>query len=589
MANIIVPSRPLYDTYVEQVSHNDIPTCEYVKQAVNRHVEEIARSKKDFDFYFNRVVADRYMEIIKSLCHTQDKYMYQPFNLQPWQAFIFASKWAWLNKETNYRRFRRSYEELPRKQGKSEMGAVDMVIELRFGAIPDPNDKNVFHFIGTPGAEVYSVALVQDQAKKCMDAASVMFDYLRMKSPYISKTVSRPTARGGIRTNHNGVMKVISRDRRGSADGLNPSLVKGDEVHSHNDDGATVAACERGVGSRPQSLISLITTAGIDTKSFCYRRRGYATKVLSGSIRDDVFFCYISTIDEGDDWTKKESWIKANPNWDVSIIPDNFERDFNSAYQEGGSAEINFKIKALNLWQNTSSTWIPDRIITARERNYNIDDLKGRRCYGGIDLAHSYDLSVLSLFFPSDDVNEEPHLTLQYYWIPEDNMIERVRRDNVPYEQYCKGGWIVATEGNVTDYDYIELEMEKVIETVDLRSTGYDRHFSARLVTNLTALGFDMRPQSMRITEMSTPTKDVERMYRAGEIANNGNPVTRWCYSNVTIRMDANENISPDKAKSSEKIDGAVADIIAYNQYRYAELDTDEYTGVGVVTSTYNE
>ncbi len=529
-------------------------------------MDDLDRSKHDgWPYYFNREVADRQIALVMSFRHTQDVFQGKYFNLQSWQAFINASKWGWLKKKNHYRRFRRSYIEVPRKNGKSEMGGADMVYALIFD--------------GTKGGEVYSVAVEKQQAFKSYDSARIMINQLRHESQWVRSVVYEPTIMG-IKTVNESKMKVISRDKKGSMDSLNISYCNVDEVHSHQSHD-TLYAAESSTGSRPQPMISCITTAGYNKHGICYQRRGMLIRILSGELVDDEQFGVIYTIDDEDDWESPECWQKANPNWNVSLFPDGFESDYVKARNEGTFAEIEFKTKRLNIWTNTSSTWIPDRIITSQTLQYTLEDLAGRRCYGGLDLAYTYDLTVLSLFFPSD-VAGEPHKTLQLYWIPEDNMRERCERDGVNYMEWCEKGWISATPGNVTDYDYIEKTCMELLDKINIVEIAYDQHFSAPLVIRLTEAGFHMRPHSMGPLAMSTPTKEIERMYRAAEIANNGNPVTRWCYGNVTLRIDSYGNITPDKGKSVEKIDGAVADIIAFSQYKKAELDPQDTPTIGV-------
>ncbi len=570
----------LYWEYIQSVISDQIPVGRYIRLAVQRHLDDLERSGSgDWPYYFNERVVEYQYRILKTFVHTQDVFQGKPFNVQPWQAFVNAQKWGWLKKDNNYRRFRRSYLEVPRKNGKSEMGAADMVYALCFEGVPQGGGQMLFN--GAAGGEVYSVAVEKQQAYKSYDAAVYMIEALRASSPILARRVQEPTI-WGVRTETGSRMRVISRDKKGSMDSLNTSYCNVDELHAHGDGGNTLNSAEQSTGARPQSMVSCISTAGYDKHGICFETRRYGIDILEKRKTDDAQAVFIWTVDEDVEWSDPRAWRMANPNWGISLFPDEFEQAYIKASQKGIRHEIDFKVKRLNIWVDSVTGWFPTKYLEAAHRpDITLDLLKGRRCYAGLDLARTRDLSALSLFFPSD--NGDPHVTLQYYFIPEEDLRERSDRDHVNYEEWLRGGHVTVTPGNVTDFAYIEKFIENISAIVDIIHIGYDMTFATQAIINLTDAGFNMREKSFRAFRLSTATSEIENLFRTGQIVNSGNPITDWCYRNVTLRVGAQDGaIMPDKARSRDKIDGAVADIMAYDTYRKAEIEPAQNSGVGL-------
>lgn len=553
----------LYDQYIDDVQSGRVNVCELVKLAINRHLSDIDKSKhNDFPYHFDRVRADHAIKTFQGFRHTQDVYQGKPFNLQPWQAFIEASKWGWRSKDTQALRFFTSYVEVPRKNGKTELIGGEMVY--------------AFEFEGVRGAEVYSAATYREQAEKAYKAAFIMIGYIMKESPYYRKVLNYRYPQISNTLDYS-VMRPLSRDREGSLDGFNTSFAAIDELHAHKSR-ATLDVIESSTGSRASSHISQITTAGFNKDWPCYQIRSTGIDVLKGIKEDDNKFVMIWTIDEGDDWNDENVWIKANPNYNVSILPSKLRAAHTKAANEGGIAEIEFRTKRLNEWCDTAATWIKDDIVIACGADYTIEDFRGRECFIGLDLATLYDINSMCLFFPSRN-GKEPHRTLSFHFIGEDSLKERVHRDHVDYYKWQQQGFIYGTPGNSTDYSFVKQKILSLATNgIRVIEIAYDRWNAYEIIHQLQDQGLTCCGFGQGFASMSTPTKALSKLYNNVNapdrmtIQHNRDPVLRWAFSNVNMKIDEAGNYKVDKGKSSEKVDPVVAQIMAFGQYMDHQL-----------------
>lgn len=326
--------------------------------------------------------------------------------------------------------------------------------------------------------------------------------------------------------------------------------------------------------ARMQPLYFLITTAGTDTKSICYETHQKAKDIIEGRKIDPTFYPVIYGADEDDDWTDPKVWKKANPSLGITVGIDKVKAACESAKQNPAE-ENSFRQLRLNQWVKQAVRWMPmekwDRCAFAT----NEDDLKGRVCYGGLGLSSTTDITAFVLVFPPLD-EDDKYMILPYFWIPEENIDQRVNRDHVPYDVWERQGFLQTTEGNVVHYGYIEKFIERLGERFNIREIAFDRWGAVQMVQNLEGMGFTVVPFGQGFKDMSPPTKELMKLVLEERIAHGGHPVLRWMMDNIYVRTDPAGNIKPDKEKSTEKIDGAVATVMALDRAIRCGNDTTE-------------
>jgi len=405
---------------------------------------------------------------------------------------------------------------------------------------------------GEIGAEVYSAAADREQAGIVFREAATMVRASRELADHVEVIDSRKR----ITFQRTGsYLQALSRES-GSNEGLNIHGLIFDELHAQKTRDLWDALTYGGAARR-QPLAIAITTAGFDRHSICYEQREYALQVLDGRIPDWTFFPYVCAADEGDDWTAPQTWAKANPSLGVTVK----EGELAEACAEAQASplkENSFKRYRLNIWTEQDVRFLQMNEWDACGSAVDPEALRGRPCYAGLDLASTRDLNAFVLFFPDDG-----NAVLPYFWIPQDTARERERRDKAPYLTWAKEGLIELTPGNVADYDRIRARVNEIEEQYDIQEIAIDRWNSLQLQTQLDDDGFTVVPFGQGMVSMSAPTKELERLILARQLAHGGHPVLRWMAGNISVKEDAAGNIKPDKDKSTEKIDGIVALIMA--------------------------
>jgi phage terminase large subunit-like protein len=348
-------------------------------------------------------------------------------------------------------------------------------------------------------------------------------------------------------------------------DGLNVHAALIDELHAHKTRG-TYDVLDTATGSRRQPLIVSITTSGYDRESLCWEQNEYTKKILEGVIEDDTFFGIIYTLDEEDDWQDETNWIKANPNLGISKKWDDMKRKSKRA-KEMPSALNTFLRKELDIWTQASTRWVPFDHWNNCGQAVDPDGLRGRMCYGGLDLSSNIDISAWVLVFPPAASKGAWHVLCRFF-IPEENIIERVRKDQVPYDAWVREGYITTTPGNVIDYDWIIHQIDEDAQRYDIREVAFDRWGAAKIQTTLMDMGGDdwLVQFGQGYRSMSPAMKETEKLILAEQLAHGNNPVLNWMASNLVVREDPAGNIKPDKEKSKEKIDGMVAMVMAIDR-----------------------
>lgn len=494
---------------------------------------------------YDKSAANYAVMFIENLCHTKGTWAGKPFELIDWQEQIIRDLFGTL-KPNGYRQFNTAYIEIPKKQGKSELAAA-VALLLTCGD-------------GEERAEVYGCAADRQQAAIVFDVAA---DMVRM-CPALSKRVKiLASQKRLIYTPTNSFYQVLSAEAY-SKHGFNIHGVVFDELHTQPNRKLFDVMTKGSGDARMQPLYFLITTAGTDTHSICYETHQKAKDIIEGRKIDPTFYPVIYGADESDDWTDPKVWKKANPSLDITVGIDKVKAACESAKQNPGE-ENAFRQLRLNQWVKQAVRWMPMEKWDKCAFSVDEDELEGRVCYGGLDLSSTTDITAFVLVFPPLD-EEDKYIILPYFWIPEDNLTLRVKRDHVPYDVWERQGYLQTTEGNVVHYGFIEQFIERLGERFNIREIAFDRWGAVQMVQNLEGMGFTVVPFGQGFKDMSPPTKELMKLVLEQKIAHGGHPVLRWNMDNIYIRTDPAGNIKTDKEKSTEKIDGAVATIMALDR-----------------------
>lgn len=497
------------------------------------------------DSHYDADAADYAVAFIESLCHTKGKFSGKPFELIDWQEQIIRDVFGIL-KPNGYRQFNQAYIELGKKNGKSELAAA-VALLLTCGD-------------GEERAEVYGCASDRQQASIVFDVAA---DMVRM-CPALAKRVKILTAsKRLIYQPTNSFYQVLSAEAY-SKHGFNIHGVVYDELHAAPDRKLFDVMTKGSGDARMQPLFFYITTAGTDTNTICYETHQKAKDILEGRKIDPTFYPVIYGADEGDDWTDPEVWKKANPSMGITFGIDKVQAACESARQNPAE-ENSFRQLRLNQWVKQAVRWMPMEKWDQCAFPVDEDSLRGRVCYGGLDLSSTSDLTCFCLVFPPED-EDDKYMVLPYFWLPEETLDLRVNRDHVPYDVWERQGFIQTTEGNVVHYGYIEKFIEQLGEKYNIREIAFDRWGAVQMVQNLEGMGFTVVPFGQGFKDMSPPTKELMKLTLEQKIAHGGHPVLRWNMDNIYVRTDPAGNIKADKSKSTEKIDGAIACIMALDR-----------------------
>ena len=494
---------------------------------------------------YDENLADYAVNFIECLSHTKGTWAGKPFELLDWQEQIIRDLFGTV-KPNGYRQFNTAYIEIPKKMGKSELAAA-VALLLTCGD-------------GEERAEVYGCAADRQQASIVFEVAA---DMVRM-CPTLNKRVKILASQKRIVFKPtNSFYQVLSAEAY-SKHGFNIHGVVFDELHTQPNRKLFDVMTKGSGDARTQPLYFLITTAGTDTNSICYETHQKALDIIDGRKHDPTFYPVIYGADESDDWTDPKVWKKANPSLGITVGIDKVKAACESAKQNPAE-ENSFRQLRLNQWVKQAIRWMPmDKWDVC---GFKVDEksLEGRVCYGGLDLSSTTDITSFVLVFPPED-EDDKFVVLPYFWIPEDTLDLRVKRDHVPYDLWEKQGWLKTTEGNVVHYGFIETFIEELEQKYNIREIAFDRWGAVQMVQNLEGMGFTVVPFGQGFKDMSPPTKELMKLTLEQKIAHGAHPVLRWNMDNIFIRTDPAGNIKADKEKSTEKIDGAVATIMALDR-----------------------
>ncbi|KAF1084848.1 Phage Terminase [Sporotomaculum syntrophicum] len=501
---------------------------------------------------FDEYSAERAVKFIENyLTHTKGKWAGVRFELEPWQHDIITPLFGTLN-EDGTRQYRTCYVEIPRKNGKSELGAA-VALKLLFAD-------------NEPGAEIYSAAADRDQAAIVFNTAAQMV----RQNPKLAKRCKIIDSQKRIVIPATGSFyRAISADAH-TKHGFNAHGIIFDELHTQPNRELWDVLTTSG-GTRTQPLIFAITTAGYDRNSICWEQHEYAQKIIDGVIEDKTFLPVIYAAGKEDDWRDEKVWYKANPALSTFRGIEEMRAMAKKAEQVP-ALQNTFRRLYLNQWTQQEDRWLDLAAWDATAGTIEPDELLGKCCFGGLDLASTTDIAAFVLVFPMDDGG---FVVLPHFWIPRDNMRERINRDRVPYDVWTRQGLITATEGNVIHYEAIRRHIEQLGQLYNIREIAFDRWGAVQITTELDDAGFTVVQFGQGFASMSPPTKELLNLVLSKKLVHGGNPVLRWMADNMVVKQDPAGNVKPDKSKSSEKIDGMVALIMALDRAtRYQESES---------------
>lgn len=563
--------------YEDDVLSGAVPACKWVRLAVERNRADMKRSATtDWPYRFDENKgaaicrgAERFPHIKgpKAVVVGRDEQgrsLWQTIQLEPWQCWMLSTIYGWVRKDNGLRRFKVVLVLVPRKNAKSTIGAVT----INYALTGD----------GEGGAEVYSAATTRDQAKVSAEIAWEMAKRAHGFRDYCGVKIGAKTTRTLEVPDTASRFMPLSADAN-SLDGLNVSFALIDELHAHKTPDVW-HVLETATGARAQPLMFAITTAGSDTSGICYQKLEYLKDILNGSVVDDEFFGVNYTIDDGDRWDVESSWRKANPNYGVSVNPDDLRRKANEAAHSPGN-KSNFLTKHLNVWTQADTPWLSMDGWRAGQSGTQASlaaALEGRPCWVGVDLASKIDLAAVVAAFPPIDGG--PWSLLRWVWTPKATLVDRSHRDRAAYDVWASQGHLIAVEGTEIDHGLIREVLVGLRDRYDVRKVGFDPWHVAQIKRDLVAHdGFD----EMRLVDvpqtfagLSSAASDLEAAVLAGRVNAGGCPVMAWTFGNAVVQRDGKDNIAPVKKRSRGRIDPVVATCIAIATWKREPAEANE-------------
>ena len=492
---------------------------------------------------------------IENLTYSKGEWQGEPFRLLPWQwEKVILPAFGTL-REDGRRQYRFVYLEVPKKQGKTELGATIALYMLCA-------DKE-----GAPA--VYSAAGDREQAALVYSAAAEMVRHC----PDLKHLKVLDSRKRIVNPRNSGFYQVLSSESE-LQHGLSPHAIIFDELHAQPTDRLWNVLTSGTHYARKQQLVVVLTTAGIyDKNSIWWKVRTKAQQIDQGVIEQPDFCPVLYLADpEKDDPADEELWKRVNPSLGQIFTLEKIREDYESVKNDPVEYQ-NFLRFRLNIPIKSLSRWMPIEKWDKCAEEPDLDALKGRTCYGGLDLASKIDLAAFVLVFPPLEEGGCWDVIARFY-CPEDGIIKRSRTDKVHYDIWEKQGYLTATPGNVVDYSWIEKDILQAANDYDLKEIGYDswnaQATATRIMESLNSTndenGFQMVEVRQGAKSMNEPAKDLLVHVMQEKIRHGGHPVLRWNADNLVMRADANGNVAPDKLKATDKIDGMVSLIMAWGR-----------------------
>lgn len=528
--------------YANSIKAGEIPACKRVKQAVNRYFSDL----NDPRYVFDTATVERFVAFSQLCPHVKGPLSKQPIELEPWQQFLFANILGFRIRETGLRKYSSAYVQVPRKNAKSTKAAI----LANWFLLMEPGQNDIF-----------TSAVSQDQAREVFDAARTMC----ILSKPLKKRLNIQQHKVVFPRKNNLLRPLASKVS--TLEGKNPSLSIVDEYHLHPDNGV-YSALELAMGARPEPMLFAITTAGSNVVSACKQHYDYCCQILAGDESNDSMFVLIYELDDESEVDQPDLWIKANPNLGISV----YEKGLADTIQKARgipSQWVEMLTKRFNIWCQGSTPWMGTGAWDACKADYSEEDLAGMECYAGFDLSSTSDITSVSYAFPC---GREIRLLTRHY-LPEAQLQNVANKNRAIYRQWVKAGWIRTTPGDCIDYDRIRDDILRDAEVFNIKLVGFDTWNATHLRTQLQGAGLDVEPFPQTYMKFSPVAKSFEVFVNRKVVRHNGDPVLAWAIGNVVMESDANANIKPNKKKSSNKIDPAIAGLMAFGTFQAEHED----------------
>jgi phage terminase large subunit-like protein len=498
------------------------------------------------------------------ITHVKGELTATPYVLAPIEQAIVFNLFGWFARDTGLRRYRKCLVYVARKFSKTTLCAALTLygfFEERGGCscplcgpVNYPEGEASCQY-AEGGVESYAAAYTRDQAKLLWGPAKKMIrndEELVGRCRIYQHSIVRYEP--GTTDDDGSYFLAISADAN-SAHGLNPYIYAMDELHTQKS-AELLDTLDTGVGSRAQPLGIRITTADFAGDSICNEEHAYATEVRNGTTTDAEYLPVIFEASKEDDPFLEETWRKANPKYPATPKRAYLESQARKA-QHNVRFLNTFKRLHLNIITDSDVAWFEMAQWDACEQEYGPEDLAGERCFAGIDLAKTTDLTALALYFP------DKHAALLWSWLPRDSLEKRTPGDRDRFLQWAREGRLKLTPGNVCDYDVVKDDCLTVARHFDVEKWGFDPWNASQFANQLQAEGCDILEVRQTYQCMSEPAKELERLVISEEFQHDGNPVLRYCAGNAMVQEDHKGNIYPSKKKSAGHIDGIVALVVA--------------------------
>ena len=530
-----------YIEYAHKVVDGSILACEYVILTCKRFLSDL--SNPELEFKSQKV--ETFIKFASVLKHIKGEHGGENVRFEPWQLLIVASIFGFYNKDTGRRKYQSSYIEVPRKSGKSFLAAVMCLYAL----ICD----------GEPGAEVLIAA---NSAKQAFE---VDFETVSKLARQLDPKGKRMRQyRDSIRIDSTSSKLLVLAADSSRMDGFNCSFGLIDEYHEAPDS-SVYDVIKSSMGMRKNPHLCTITTAGFNKNGPCYELHTYGIDVLKGMKTDESLFVMIFTIDQGDDWTDERIWKKAAPNLGITTSID-YLRDIVNTAKQVPSKEVEAKTKQFDVWCDSSSVWIPEIVIKRNMIDIDLSEFKKKNnylVYLGFDLAAVSDLTSLTIMFI--DPETEEYFFKNWYYLPKSAL--EAKYNSELYKMWAGKGYLTLTDSPTTDYNYIQGQILYLYENFDVQGVFFDSWNAQQLVNNLTNEGLPMSAYSQSIGNFNRPTREIERLLLSDMAKLDKNPITRWCFDNVELKVDINSNAKPMGDHEKRKIDGVISILNALGGY----------------------
>jgi len=539
--------------YAKDVSSGKIVCGIRIKQAVKRFYKWIETADEDgyeIDFKKAKVAINFFPALLN---HTKGSMVGKPFELAPFQQFTIFNVFGWVHKKTGRRRIRRVYDKRGRGNGKTaEMAGLCLLMQS---------------FENESQSEVYIIATKEAQAKICWKFAKNYIIH-QQANPMLKKLGFRVNQREIFFDPLTSVMEPLGKESK-TQDGLSAHFLLVDEYHAHASD-ELKEVLESSMLKREQPLTYHITTAGFNVFGVCKMYEDMCLSVLEGVNKDDNLFIMIHDLDEGDDWQLQENWEKSNPLWNYGLNLNELKDSYKDTINQPSKIP-NFQTKHLNMWVDAPTVWVESKYWDACMVPIQYENFAKLGNCGGLDLSSTTDITAFAVVSEPD---AEGFRDLEVWcFCPLDTIEKRSKEDRVPYRYWSNlkrenakddnDTYLIATPGNMVDYRVVFNKVEEICAERKTKHVEYDRKFSAGLILPLQEAGIELSPFTQTLMNYTSPTKEFERLLMSAKLRSGNNPILKWMLSGCVPITDTNENVRLDKSKSTKRIDGIIASIMA--------------------------